>query len=145
MPVISDPCNLTNILDETVGYGEFMYEDILKFMFRVHHRAGLTSSLDIYIKRGNTNIDTQTLVLMRLNMLKRELNTKLEQEKKEGKELSQEDKDMIHILENILPDLVINFCRRQRNTKSMKNLVSKGGYRRKTKKNRNKKSRKNRK
>ncbi len=147
MTVISKPCDILNtMIGEKIKYGSYYGDKVVIFLTKVAARAGTLDNNSILIRsmRGKTNIDTQTLVFKKINTLRAQLITKLEQEKNEGKELSQEDIDMIHILENELPDLLINYCSKQRNSENMKNLTE-GGYRRKTKKNRNKKSRKNRK
>ena len=143
MPVISKPCDIYMATDSKIKYG-YYHGSVNNFLMDVAIRAGTFNQNVLSGMLGKNDSTTQTLVFKKINMLRGQLNTKLEQEKKEGKELSQEDIDMIHILENELPDLLINYCNRQRNNLNMENLAT-GGYRRKTKKNRNKKSRKNRK
>ena len=75
-----------------------------------------------------------------INYLKRELNNRFEEEKKEGKEINNNDMDMINILEDKVPDLIIKECRTQRNINNMKM----GGRKsRKNRKSKNRKSRRN--
>ena len=143
MPVISKQCDIYIATKSKIKYGHFD-TNIMEFLMDVAIRAGTFNQDVLSGMLGKNDSTTQTLVFKKINMLRAQLNTKLEQEKKEGKELSQDDIEMIHILENELPDILINYCSRQRNSENMKNLAE-GGYRRKTKKNRNKKSRKNRK
>ena len=144
MPVISKPCDIYLVMEEWIKYGSY-HGRVLDFLSDVQLRAGTIGEYNnSSIPIGKNISTTQTLFFKKINMLRGQLNTKLEQEKKEGKELSEKDKAMIHILENELPDILINYCNRKRNSENMKNLTE-GGYRRKTKKNRNKKSRKNRK
>ena len=136
MPMISKPCvNFYDIAEEKINYGSFKNVTVSMIFGALQDRIGRSGKpLDFlspttdYLATENSLI-TQTRLLKSINNLKRELNAKFELEKKE--ELDQEDIDLVHILENELPDIIVNMCQQTRNSNNFKNM---GGYRKHYKK-----------
>jgi hypothetical protein len=152
MPTISKPCvDFNKIAEERINYGSFIGYSISMMMAEINARArpgshsGKVDFLrdDFFKEQKENSLTVQTRLLKSLNDYKRELNARFEREKKDGIELSQKDIDMIYILENTLPDIIINMCQQTRHSNNFKNM---GGGKRKTKRSRkNKRTRKHRK
>ena len=127
---------------DNIGDGSFNLTDYLD---KVATRAGvfmnfhkmMSASAKSTNSYSNTN-KTSTLMFKWINYLKRELNNQLEKEKKEGKDISDDDLKMIKMLDETIPHIIIKECMLQRNI----NNTQLGGKRKSC---RNRKSRKNRK
>ena len=134
MPAISAECNVKKIVLD--GYIPGI-DNLSEFLLNVASRAKV---LEAYSKMINIGNNSSTKMFKIINYLKRELNNRFEEEKKEGKEINNNDMDMINILEDKVPDLIIKECRTQRNINNMKM----GGRKsRKNRKSKNRKSRRN--
>lgn len=147
MPTISKPCvDFYKISDERIDYGSFKGYTVSSMITVIQGRArpDETSNIHFLKEKEENSLTTQTRLLKSINNFKRELNARFELEKSQGMELNQEDEDMIYILENILPDIILNACQKTRNSNNFKDMG--GGRKRNTKKSRkNKKTRKYRK
>lgn len=147
MPTISKPCvDSLTVLTQEVNYGSFKGQFLNSVLHQIQDRIRFTPySIDSIIHRSSSDnsLTSQTKILKYINSLKRELNATFELEKKDGMELSQEDKDMIYMLDNTIPDMILNMCQQKRNLNDFNNM---GGGKRKTKRSRkNKRTRKHRK
>ena len=145
MPVIAKKCDINNIIHDRIEFNSTK-TTILGFLLEVKSRvmngnSNNTRELDVFGKINTSNAQVfQAKIFKLINTLSRELNDRLEFEKKQGKEPSNSDLEMINILQNILPDLIINYCKRMINMNNMKSL---GGSRKKS--NKKEKTRKHRK
>lgn len=133
MPIISKPCDLRRFLaSQNIKYNsEFITVQgfLTKVTFRINDDvSNLKEFKELFDNLNFTNIQVfQSQIFKAINKLSRELNDKLETEKKQGKEASDSDLEMVKILEGDLPDLVVNYCKRDRNTNNDSRLS--GGYR----------------
>jgi myo-inositol-1-phosphate synthase len=134
MPMISKPCvDYYDIAEEKINYGSFKNVTVMIIFAALQDRIGRSEKIFDIISPSTTvtenSLTRQTRLLKGINNLKRELNAKFELEKKE--ELDQRDIDLVHILENELPDIIVNMCQQTRNSNDFKNM---GGYRKHYKK-----------
>ena len=142
MPVISEECHLDgNIMNQ---YIDNTNDKVYDFISEVAQRTNGTLSLarEFHALSKSEEKYSSTIIFKMINKLKRELNDTLEREKKEGKEASDKDMQMVKILEDELPDLIIKECINQRN---MNNIRVGGRYRKTRKSSKSRKTRKSRK
>jgi hypothetical protein len=120
MPVISRECRLSHIYKK---YLDEYKSDVYDFLLDVAKRADV---LEDFAKISREGDHSTTDIFKLLNYLKIQLNNRLEHE---GEEPNERERLMIKILEDTLPDMIINFCSSQRSLNNMKQMHGKGGVR----------------
>lgn len=127
MPVISKECDLN--VDFLDVYIPEYNMDVHHFLMDVASRAHVMNEYaDMFHESVKSDLST-AFIFSIINYLKIQLHNKLE---KEGKELDEKDKLTMKILNDTLPDMIINFCSSQRKVNNLKQMHA--GYSRKSRK-----------
>ena len=127
MPVISKECELN--MDFFDAYIPEYNMHVSNFLMDVASRAHVMDEYAVMFSESVKSGHSTASIFSIINYVKIQLHNKLE---KEGKELDEKDKLIMKILNDTLPDMIINFCSSQRKVNNLKQMHA--GYSRKSRK-----------
>jgi len=109
-------------------YIEEYGDNVNQFLFNVAERANVVAEYGAISHESELSTGE---IFQQINFLKQELAKRLEHE---GREAGEKESQMIRILEDTLPDMIISFCSAQRRINNVKQLHGSGGHARKSRK-----------